>query len=353
MSHLQLILDRLIAENLHEPITNTLPSLTTFASISPRSNQDDLDAEDSRWLSLFVEYFLENSDSKNDDLLFFVRQMHPENESLDPVFVKRKVAPNTMPPLDHPSSMTCSKKHVSKRVYALPTKSRMDVKDSSMECSYPLIYYVIDDYEDMFENLIVSQDEYLCVDDDYYYNNSNRRRNNRQRRSMTNNLFPQQKDTKVILFQGAASYTSLLDVYQQKADGKLNRRFKIGPTTPPTEYVMMRGPHGKGESIAEQEQEMSEIANLPTNIYNNSTSNNHYTNNATSKSNSAYNNDGNNIHNNKSATISTPQRSNSTNSFFQSLKRLSQSITEKQTLSNTENLKCCMTFVNVPWAKIL
>ncbi|CAJ0744941.1 9532_t:CDS:2 [Entrophospora sp. SA101] len=346
MSHLQLILDRLIAENLHEPITNTLPSLTTFASISPRSNQDDLDAEDSRWLSLFVEYFLENSDSKNDDLLFFVRQMHPENESLDPVFVKRKVAPNTMPPLDHPvlwketfflnlivqSSMTCSKKHVSKRVYALPTKSRMDVKDSSMECSYPLIYYVIDDYEDMFENLIVSQDEYLCVE-----------------RSMTNNLFPQQKDTKVILFQGAASYTSLLDVYQQKADGKLNRRFKIGPTTPPTEYVMMRGPHGKGESIAEQEQEMSEIANLPTNIYNN----NHYTNNATSKSNSAYNNDGNNIHNNKSATISTPQRSNSTNSFFQSLKRLSQSITEKQTLSNTENLKCCMTFVNVPWASII
>jgi len=60
--------------------------------------------------------------------------------------------------------MTCSKKHVSKRVYALPTKSRVDVKETSMECSYPLIYYVIDDYEDMFEHLIVTEGEYLCVE---------------------------------------------------------------------------------------------------------------------------------------------------------------------------------------------
>jgi len=47
-----------------------------------------------------VEFFLENSDTKNDDLLFFVRQTHSENENLDPVFVKRKTTPNIMPPLD-------------------------------------------------------------------------------------------------------------------------------------------------------------------------------------------------------------------------------------------------------------
>lgn len=41
-----------------------------------------------------------NSDTKNDDLLFFVRQTHSENENLDPVFVKRKTTPNSLPPLD-------------------------------------------------------------------------------------------------------------------------------------------------------------------------------------------------------------------------------------------------------------
>ncbi|CAG8508187.1 3637_t:CDS:10 [Diversispora eburnea] len=201
------------------------------------------DSEDPRWVDLFIEYFLDNSDSKNDDLLFFVRKQDSDNEHLDPVFVKRKSAPRVMPQLDDPvlwketfflnlivqlpckltvavctrtqinpsngdvsvsvgseteqkTSMTCSSKHVSKRVYALPTKSRMDIKDSSMECSYPLIYYVIDDYEDMFEHLIVTK--------------------------------------------GAASYSALLNIYKQKSESKISRRFKMGPVNPPTEYIMMR-----------------------------------------------------------------------------------------------------------------
>jgi hypothetical protein len=53
-----------------------------------------------RWPNLFEEFFLVNSDTKNDDLLFFVRQMPSENEDLDPVFVKRKTTQNSLPPLD-------------------------------------------------------------------------------------------------------------------------------------------------------------------------------------------------------------------------------------------------------------
>ena len=53
-----------------------------------------------RWPKLFKEFFLVNSDTKNDDLLFFVRQTHSENENLDPVFVKRKTTPDSLPPLD-------------------------------------------------------------------------------------------------------------------------------------------------------------------------------------------------------------------------------------------------------------
>jgi hypothetical protein len=65
-------------------------------------------------------------------------------------------------------------------------------------------------------------------------------------------------------------------------------------------------------------------------------------------------NSGNNTNpiNNGKTTIRNPQRSTSSSSFFQSLKRLSQSITDKSS-SDPESLKCCMTFVNVPWTSII
>ncbi|CAG8537000.1 4683_t:CDS:2 [Dentiscutata erythropus] len=373
MAHLQLILDRLIVENLHGPINSVSTShqprvsrndgsqTELYATFQQRDDQD-LDAGDP-------------SDSKNDDLLFFVRQTNPDNEDLDPVFVKRKPTPRVMPSLDdavlwketfflnlivqlpckltvavctrtpadnadgpsQKTSMTCSRKHVSKRVYALPTKSRMDIKETSMECSYPVIYYVIDDYEEMFEHLIVSDGEYL--------------RNSRHRKSMTNEPFPQHNDTKITLFQGAASYSALLDIYKQKTANKHNRRFKMGPQTPPTEYIMMRGPGGKGHaqvaitasSLEDDFLDSTSQSTSPpsTNITfpgsgpdNNWPGNNTITNNQ----------------NGKSTTRS--QKTGSTNSFFQSLKRLSQSITDRP-VRDPENLKCCMTFVSVHWTSII
>jgi len=318
MTQLQVILDRLAAENLNGPITPTSspggypPRTLRRASYDVQSNQEEAqetDSLDPKWLALFQEFFLENSDSKHDDLLFFVRQMHSENEHLDPVFVKRKTQPHVMPQLDdavmwketfflnlivqlpckltvavctrttlpdnsQKTSMTCSHRHVSTRVYALPTKSRMDIKDTSMECSYPLIYYVVDDYEEMFEQLIVREDEYLCVElavtipsnsnddeedsendsDDDYYGRSGTRHHRASRlsyRPMTNGPFPPQvpsTDTKITLFQGAAPYSALLDIYKQKASNKLSKRFKMGPVNPPTEYIMMRGPNSKGHA---------------------------------------------------------------------------------------------------------
>ncbi|PKK62581.1 hypothetical protein RhiirC2_759402 [Rhizophagus irregularis] len=385
MAHLQLILDRLISENLHGPISATPNSAVTSHQRMFRSpgsqpelfSDQDLDAGDPRWPNLFEEFFLVNSDTKNDDLLFFVRQTHSENENLDPVFVKRKTTPNSLPPLDdavlwketfflnlivqlpckltvavctrtpndnsngpnQKTSMTCSKKHVSKRVYALPTKSRMDVKETSMECSYPLIYYVIDDYEDMFEHLIVTDGEYLCVelavtipnksdddddlsdrdndsDDDYYGTSTNI--------SRSSNRF---------------------------------RRFKMGPVTPPTEYIMMRGPGGKGHAQVAITASSLDEAN-EDNFLDITTSESNFVSSINANSDiEPWNfNSGNSSNtltiNNGKTTIRNPQRSTSSNSFFQSLKRLSQSITDKSS-SDPESLKCCMTFVNVPWTSII
>ncbi|KAG0198662.1 hypothetical protein BGX33_012193 [Mortierella sp. NVP41] len=367
MSNLRAILDRLVQENLHGPIDPGTQqealknhAIRQAASSTPRGphadpyrdyresqrHDIDLDAHDPRWKQLFHELFVsDQSDDRNDDLLFFVQRIPDEVENggvgVDPVFVKRKVkgigreiltpeqedvvlwkdtfflnvivqlqckltvavcsrVSETNPATGTTkTSMTCTRKHVSKRVYASPTKSRMDVKEESVECSWPLIYYVIDDFEDSFEQLMVRDNEYLCVElavtvptartagyptatthhssgpyppsnpssssAPLTLNTSHHGRN----RGMTHdsNWNPPQSPTgdglqpgrpfpgtsarggnKITLFQGAAGFQSLLGIYQQKAASKVGRRFKLGPHTVPTEFVMMRGPGGRGHA---------------------------------------------------------------------------------------------------------
>lgn len=191
--------------------------------------------------------------------------------------------------------MICTRKHVSKRVYASPTKSRMDVKEESVECSWPLIYYVIDDFEDSFEQLMVRDNEYLCVElavtvptarTGYPASHATARHqpsgpqssamsgpltlntshHGRTRATTHDSNTPQSPTgdalqpgrpfpststrggSKITLFQGAAGFQSLLGIYQQKAASKVGRRFKLGPHTVPTEFVMMRGPGARGHA---------------------------------------------------------------------------------------------------------
>ncbi|KAG0273306.1 hypothetical protein BGZ95_010876 [Linnemannia exigua] len=366
MSNLRAILDRLVQENLHGPIDPSSHQDTIKNHAirqaqqqvrgphadpyrEPRESQQrhdiDLDAHDPRWRQLFHELFVsDQSDDRNDDLLFFVQRVSDEIENgglgVDPVFVKRKVKSigreiltpeqedvvlwkdtfflNVIVQLQckltvavcsrvsetNPmtgttkTSMMCTRKHVSKRVYASPTKSRMDVKEESVECSWPLIYYVIDDFEDSFEQLMVRDNEYLCVElavtvptartTGYPTSNSTINNNppgveaqpglvsapltlnttSRTRgaaqdsnwgvpQSPTGDAlqpgrpFPSTSargGSKITLFQGAAGYQSLLGIYQQKAASKVGRRFKLGPHTVPTEFVMMRGPGARGHA---------------------------------------------------------------------------------------------------------
>jgi hypothetical protein len=184
--------------------------------------------------------------------------------------------------------MTCTRKHVSKRVYASPTKSRMDIKEESVECSWPLIYYVVDDFEDMFEQLMVRENEYLCVELAVTLppatlsalSSAPGESGGGVSRISTSGLprhtdlvpspdglragkpFPSASfmsppngstkvSNKITLFQGAAGFQSLLGIYQQKAAPKIGRRpfkYLLGSLTVPTEFVMMRGPGGRGHA---------------------------------------------------------------------------------------------------------
>ncbi|KAL1921214.1 uncharacterized protein VTP21DRAFT_10930 [Calcarisporiella thermophila] len=426
MSNLQEILDRLVAENLHGPLTSfsghSLRKPASGGSLFGRYKEDgDLDGKDPRWLELFTKYFVENADSRHDDMLFFVRQPHAGNDGEEPVFVKRRQANNQLPPVDDlvlwketfylnlivqlpckltvavcrrvtendKTSMMCSRKHVSKRVYALPTKSRVDMKESRWECSYPLIYYVIDDYEDMFANLVVKEGEYLCVElavtIPHATNTEDLQQKQRRQRDKSGNHhelddsgdeedeeddggpftpyglsgssrasnkpFPQPSATKITLFQGAASYSAMLDIYRQKSVGKSSsRRFHLGSHKPSTEYIMMRGPGGKGHAqvaiTAFASAESPDVFHLPSSEGDGYGRESPVPQHPEDKLEETGGEPG-------DRRRSILHRSNSAGSLFQSLKRLSLSSLTERHAPEPNSLKCCMTFVNVPWQSII
>ncbi|KAJ3041980.1 hypothetical protein HK097_002128, partial [Rhizophlyctis rosea] len=177
-------------------------------------------------------------------------------------------------------------RRVTKKVYAAPYKSRMDVKDAFMnECSYPLVYYTVNDYESNDLHLPIREKEYLCVELSCILPLSKDAPANPVLDvpvEQDDSPFPvPEGHAKIVLFQGAVPYTSLLDVYHQKGLAAQNQlrlgigwgagRGNHGNTDSDnddaalhirTEYIMMRGPHGKGqcqvaitENISEEERD--------------------------------------------------------------------------------------------------
>jgi len=52
---------------------------------------------------------------------------------------------------------------VTKRVYASPSKRRMDSKEGQTQVTYPMIYFAIDDFEHIYADLLVRPGQMLCV----------------------------------------------------------------------------------------------------------------------------------------------------------------------------------------------
>ncbi|KAJ3148694.1 hypothetical protein HDU89_004544 [Geranomyces variabilis] len=193
---------------------------------------------------------------------------------------------NTHTTPTRPKSKMVALRRIPKTVYAAPYKSRMDVKDAFMnECSYPLVYYTVNDYESHDLHLSIRENEYLCVELSVVIPDAKTKEKAGKwgATSGTEAIasvsieddpapFPVPPGCmKIVIFQGAVPYTSLLDIYQQKglaARNQLKTGWKKltdasngvrkggggsgpgGDHSPPherTEYIMMRGPHGKGQ----------------------------------------------------------------------------------------------------------
>ncbi|KAJ3247899.1 hypothetical protein HDU78_002652 [Chytriomyces hyalinus] len=180
-------------------------------------------------------------------------------------------------------------RRIAKKVYAAPYKSRMDVKDAFMnECAYPLVYYTVNDYESSDLHLHIQEKEYLCVELSVLVPEASSdlaespQSHGYMSNSSTMPLPPPVADNptpfpvpegfkKVVLFQGAVPYTALLDIFMQKGSRPANvvsnsspssgwgnlssksmtnlangGRNSVTAATERTEYIMMRGPRGKG-----------------------------------------------------------------------------------------------------------
>ncbi|KAL5039335.1 hypothetical protein BDV3_002691 [Batrachochytrium dendrobatidis] len=258
-------------------------------------------------------------------------------------------------------SRMVAQRRITKKVFASPYKSRMDVKDAVMnECSFPLVYYTVNDFESHALHLPISEREYLCVELSFTIPDN---QSSSAYAAATDKVasisleedstpFPVPPNhTKVILFQGAVPYSSLLDNYQQKglavqsqfrqAWTNMNRHSSAASTNPNTgevdlnrsagrtEYIMMRGPNGKGQC---------QVAITDNDSY-------------------------------VSADVVSQESSaveNSPPSFTDRL-RFFGSVVKNQLIGNTgslgdhhahrllkkpESLRCSMTYVNVPWQSI-
>lgn len=117
------------------------------------------------------------------------------------------------------------KKH-SKRVYASPSKRDLESKGTEEVITYPNIYFMIDDFDEAFNEMVVKEGEMVCVE-----------------------LVANDGLTQKVLFIGSVKYEALKKVYDARAStgSKLVQRMSLGNFAQKrVEFVKMRGPGAKG-----------------------------------------------------------------------------------------------------------
>lgn len=117
------------------------------------------------------------------------------------------------------------KRH-SKRVYASPSKRDLASKGTEETLTYPNLYFIIDDFDEAFNEMIVNENEMICVE-----------------------LVANDGQYKKVLFLGSIKYESLKRVYDARASTstKLVQKISLGAFADKrVEFVRMKGPAGKG-----------------------------------------------------------------------------------------------------------
>ncbi|XP_014282725.1 uncharacterized protein KIAA0930 homolog isoform X1 [Halyomorpha halys] len=222
----------------------------------------------SYWTDLFVRHFLFQADHciDGDDMLFFVRKKHvkgsskylPKFETELAVYRKdSKRLPIGDPELDWEETVylnliihqfeyiltlaICTRtspkqlqilRRYSQKVYASPSRRRMDTKGEVEEITYPYICFMVDNFNEVMSEMLVRDGELVCVE-----------------------LMASDRDGKMqgVLFSGSIRYDALKHVYDARASlsSKMAQRMTFGllnNSSQRVEFVTMKGPQGKGHA---------------------------------------------------------------------------------------------------------
>ncbi|EFN85064.1 Uncharacterized protein C22orf9-like protein [Harpegnathos saltator] len=221
------------------------------------------------WTDLFVRHFLFQAEHTidGDDLLFFVRKKHvktssrylPKFETEVDVFRKdSKKLPIGDPDIDweetvylnlvvhqfdytltlaictrtSPKELQVLRRH-SQKVYASPSRRRMDAKGDLEEMTYPHICFMVDNFDEVFCDILVRDGEMVCVE-----------------------LVASDREGAVqgVIFLGSIRYDALKKVYDARSSlsTKMAQRMTFGlfsgAASQRIEFVRMKGPRGKGHA---------------------------------------------------------------------------------------------------------
>ncbi|KAL6437798.1 hypothetical protein ACFW04_004270 [Cataglyphis niger] len=221
------------------------------------------------WTDLFVRHFLFQAEHAidGDDLLFFVRKKHvktssrylPKFETEVDVFRKdSKKLPIGDPDIDweetvylnlvvhqfdytltlaictrtSPKELQVLRRH-SQKVYASPSRRRMDAKGDLEEMTYPHICFMVDNFDEVFCDILVRDGEMVCVE-----------------------LVASDREGAIqgVIFLGSIRYDALKKVYDARSSlsTKMAQRMTFGlfsgAASQRIEFVRMKGPRGKGHA---------------------------------------------------------------------------------------------------------
>lgn len=222
--------------------------------------------QERKWAKLFADFIngnsycsLEKCIAHSDDMLWYVpfqrlTQTFHVGPGCDQLMVYRRQSPNQpniydaainweetvclnliLGQLDfHVTCAVCTKtspqnlqilRKNCQRVYPSPSKRRMDHKGESEQITYPKLYFTIDNFEEVFKDVVVRDGECVCVE------------------LVTRDRY---KNHEAVIFLGSIRYEILKQVYDARASKTWNWAQKWMSSSRRMEFVRMRGPHGKG-----------------------------------------------------------------------------------------------------------
>ncbi|KXJ12125.1 Uncharacterized protein KIAA0930 [Exaiptasia diaphana] len=197
-------------------------------------------AIESFWTRLFSQYFINNDDDSRDDLLFYVKgssggkTASGSSSAEARIAVFRKDAKN-LPSLGDPDinweETVCLNLVLHQKVYASPSRRRMDSKGEGTEISYPNMFFIVDNFEEVYKDFSIKENEMVCVE-----------------------LVAHDKSDSMrgVIFLGSIRFEALKKVYEGRASvatkmaQKMSMGWWKGQST--TEFIKMKGPGGKGHA---------------------------------------------------------------------------------------------------------